>query len=135
MYKNLLIPVILDDPHDSQASFLVALALAEDEAKFTILHVVESIPSYVSAQLPAEVLATNRDEIERRLKQLSAGLPGAEAKLVSGHAGRGILDFANENDIDCIVVASHKPGLESYFLGSTADRVVRHARCSVHVIR
>ncbi|MBT8411941.1 MAG: universal stress protein, partial [Octadecabacter sp.] len=44
-------------------------------------------------------------------------------------------DFATDNSIDCIIMASHQPGLEDYFLGSTAARVVRHAKCSVHVIR
>ncbi|WP_170501927.1 universal stress protein, partial [Ruegeria atlantica] len=37
--------------------------------------------------------------------------------------------------IDCIVLASHKPGMKDFFLGSTAALVVRHARCSVHVLR
>ncbi len=135
MYKNILIPVVLEDLHDNQASFVVARTLAEDAAKFTILHVVEPIPSHVSTLIPAEVLAATRDEMERRMRQLAADLPEAEPKLVSGHAGRGILDYANENDIDCIIISSHVPGLENYLLGSTADRVVRHARCSVHVIR
>jgi nucleotide-binding universal stress UspA family protein len=43
--------------------------------------------------------------------------------------------YASENGYDCIVIASHVPGFENIFLGSTADRVVRHAKCAVHVIR
>ena len=34
-----------------------------------------------------------------------------------------------------IVIASHDPGLADYLLGSTAGRVVRHAHCSVLVVR
>ena len=56
-------------------------------------------------------------------------------RIISGHAGRTIVDHAVENHVDCIVIASHRPGLEDYFLGSTAARVVRHAPCAVHVIR
>jgi len=37
--------------------------------------------------------------------------------------------------VDLIVIASHRPGLKDYFLGSTAGRVVRHSPCAVHVIR
>jgi universal stress protein F len=33
------------------------------------------------------------------------------------------------------VIASHRPGIQDYFLGSTASRVVRHANCTVHVMR
>ena len=135
MYKNILVPVLFDEGHDTQASYLAALRLADEGTKFTVLHVMETIPAYASAQIPDELLANSRSEIERNLKQSAAALPGASAKLVSGHAGRVIVDYANKNGIDCIIVASHKPGLADVFLGSTADRVVRHAKCSVHVIR
>ncbi|MDA7427787.1 universal stress protein [Primorskyibacter aestuariivivens] len=135
MYKNLLIPVVLDDAHDTQASFLAAKALADDGAEFTVMHVVEEMPAYVASQIPADLAASTRAEIERRLASLAKGLPGAKPKLVHGHAGRTIVDYATDNKVDCIIVASHIPGLQDYFLGSTADRVVRHARCAVHVIR
>ena len=135
MYKHILVPVIFDEGHDTQASFLAARALAGDGAKFTVLHVVEDIPSYVATQIPAEVLAASRAEIESKLREVAAALPGAEIALHSGHAGREIVDYAARNMVDCIVMASHKPGLSNLLLGSTADRVVRHAKCSVHVIR
>ena len=135
MYKNVLIPVVLDELHDSRASFLVAKALASEDAAFTVLHVVEDIPAYVSNQIPAETLAETRAKLERELNNFAKGLAGSIPKLVHGHAGRTIVGYANDNNVDCIVVASHVPGLQDYFLGSTADRVVRHANCSVHVIR
>ncbi|TMV04843.1 universal stress protein [Ruegeria sediminis] len=135
MYSNILVPVVFDEGHDTQASFLAARALANDDARFTLLHVMEAIPAYVATQIPAEVMARSRDEINAKLKQLAAGLPNATVLLESGHAGRFIVDYAAEAGTDCIVMASHKPGIENLFLGSTADRVVRHAKCSVHVIR
>ena len=135
MYKNILIPVVLDELHDTQSSFLAAKALASEGAAMTVLHVVEDLPTYVSSQMPADLLAANRAETERELATLAKGLEGAKAKMVHGHSGRTIVDYANENNVDCIVIASHIPGLQDYFLGSTADRVVRHAKCSVHVIR
>jgi len=42
---------------------------------------------------------------------------------------------AKEKDVDLIIIASHRPGLQDYFLGSTAAKVVRHATCSVLVVR
>ena len=135
MYKHILVPVIFDEGHDTQASFLAARALADDGTRFTVLHVVEDIPSYVATQIPAEVLAASRAEIEAKLREAASALPGAEIALHSGHAGREIVDCADQNAVDCIVMASHKPGLSNLLLGSTADRVVRHAKCSVHVIR
>ena len=135
MYKNILVPVVLDHSHDTNASFLCASALADDDATFTVLHVMEALPAYAEYQIPADVLARSNDEIRKELSRLASGLPGANAVLVSGHAGRSILDYADEHDIDCIIVASHTPGLMDYLIGSTADRVVRHANSAVHVIR
>ncbi len=135
MYKNILVPVVFDERHDTQASFLAARALADDEATFTVIHVMEAIPAYAETQIPAEILASTRQEVVRNLEQAAKALPGAKAELVSGQAGRAIVDYADNNDIDCIIVASHRPGFENFFLGSTADRVVRHASCAVHVIR
>ncbi len=135
MYKNILVPVIFDEHHDTQASYLVARALAGEDAKFTALHVLETIPSYVAIQISAELLSKTRQEVEDALVQSAKALPGAVPMLISGNAGKAIVEYASENNIDCIVLASHRPGFEDLFLGSTASRVVRHAKCSVHVIR
>jgi len=53
----------------------------------------------------------------------------------SGHASNTILAVAKERGADLIIIASHRPGLQDYFLGSTASKVVRHANCSVLVVR
>ena len=135
MYKNILIPVVLSQENNTPASFEAARQLADPDAAFTVLHVQEPIPAYVGAQIPSDVLANTRHDVLQSLQQYASEIPGAKAQLVSGHAGRAIVDFANENKIDCIVLASHKPGFEDFFLGSTANRVVHHAKCSVHVIR
>lgn len=135
MYKNILIPVVFDEKHDTNAAYLAARALADAGAKFTVLHVMEPIPAYAAAEIPDEAVAGSRAELEGKLKSSAKALPGAVTELISGHPGRTIVDYASEHGIDCIVVASHVPGFENIFLGSTADRVVRHAKCSVHVIR
>jgi universal stress protein F len=135
MYKNILVPVLFDEGHDAQASYLVARALADEGAKFTVVHVREEIPSYLTFQIPSEFIEKTHHEVEKSLVQSAKALPGAVPMLISGHAGRAIVDFASKNNIDCIVMASHKLGVEDLFLGSTAARVVRHAKCSVHVIR
>lgn len=135
MYKNILVPVIFDETHDTQASFLMARHLAGEGARFSAIHVMERIPAYAAMQIPAEMLASSRSEIQHDLTELAAGLEDAKVVIAEGHAGRQIVDHARENDIDCIVMASHRHGLRDVFIGSTADWVVRHANCSVHVIR
>ena len=135
MYKNILIPVLVGEGHDAQASFSVAKALADDGARFTVFHVLEDIPNYVAAEIPNDVLASKRTQAEQSLSELATAISGAETKMVTGHAGGSIVQYADAHNIDCIVLASHRPGLADFFLGSTASRVVRHAKCAVHIIR
>ncbi len=82
-----------------------------------------------------DALERSHDQADKALKQSAAALPGARTHLVHGHPGRFIVDYAKEHGIDCIITASHRPGIEDYFLGSTAARVVRHAQCAMHAIR
>ena len=135
MYSNILIPVVLGEGGNTKASFEVARALAADDAHFVVMHVMEDIPAYAASQIPQSVRDNTRREIMETLEQKASGLAGAEAILDHGHVAHAILDQASKRGSDCIIIASHKPGLSNLLLGSTADRVVRHARCAVHVIR
>ncbi|MBT8417397.1 MAG: universal stress protein, partial [Silicimonas sp.] len=69
------------------------------------------------------------------LEEKLAGTKEISAVLVPGHVHSTILEYAEENGVDCIVMGSHKPDLTDYLIGSTAARVVRHAPCAVHVYR
>ncbi|MBV7378133.1 universal stress protein [Maritimibacter dapengensis] len=135
MYKNVLVPIAFDETRDSKGALEIAHAIAEDGAKITALHVVEEIPSYVAQYLPEGQMGQNLKDIEATLKEKINGESGVDVKVVEGHAAHTIVDYASENGVDCIVVASHRPGVQDYFLGSTAARVVRHAKCAVHVVR
>ena len=135
MYHNILVPVIFDNEHDITAPIKLAGMLKSPDAKITFLHVIEHVPayavSYITQDLQSELRVALRDELEKLAKRL----PGAEGHVVEGHSGRTIVEYANENRVDLIILASHRPGLEDYFLGSTASHVVRHASCAVHVVR
>lgn len=135
MYKNILVPIALDHDRDTSEALGIAKALSAKGAKITALHVMEEVPAYVAQYLPEGQLEDNVKELAARMKEALAGEANIEIKVVSGHAGHAIVDFAKHNDVDCIVVASHRPGLTDFFLGSTAARVVRHAPCAVHVSR
>ncbi|MCY0095151.1 universal stress protein [Hoeflea ulvae] len=135
MYKHILVAVALDDEHDPEQSLQAAEVLAAGDGRVTILHVKESVPNYVVAYLPEGHETGVMEAMHNRLNGLTARLKNAKGVLVEGHAGRTIVQWAKANAVDCIIIASHRPGLQDYLLGSTAARVVRHAQCSVHVMR
>ncbi len=134
MYKNILVPMALD--HDiSPQTLEIARALLEDGGHITALHVHEAPQGSVRAYLDDAVVQSAFDRAKERLHEKVAGHENLTPVIVSGHSARTIIDYAHDKQIDCIVIASHKPGLSDYFLGSTAARVVRFARCAVHVLR
>jgi universal stress protein F len=95
---------------------------------------VEAVPSYILAEFPEGTMDRNRDAAAAALKD-EVGGADVRTVAVTGHSARSILDYAEAQEVDCIVIASHRPGLQDFFLGSTAARVVRHANCAVHVVR
>lgn len=135
MYKHVLVAVSFDDEHDPEQSLQAASKLAEKGARVSILHVKEAIPNFAIAYMPEGYDEDLKVALKDRLDALASRFETGTGVLVVGHSGRTILDWAEANSVDCIIIASHRPGLQDYLLGSTAGRVVRHAQCSVHVIR
>ena len=135
MYRHILVAVAFDEEHEPEQALQAAKVLAGKDGRVTVLHVKEVIPGYAITYVPAKYDLGLREAIRNRLDGLAARFDHGVGVLVEGHSSRTILDWAEENLVDCIVLDSHRPGLQDYFLGSTASRVVRHAQCSVHVVR
>jgi nucleotide-binding universal stress UspA family protein len=57
-------------------------------------------------------------------------------ELVEGNPKSQIIDIANEWHADMIVLGSHgRTGLDRFLMGSVSQDVVRHAHCSVEIVR
>ncbi len=100
-----------------------------------MLHVIEPTPSYVLAEVPEGVLAKRRVMAEEELTNVAAANGITDAVVREGPPATEILNYAEHIGADLIVLHSHDPDLSDYFIGSVAGRVVRHAHCSVHVVR
>jgi len=134
MYNKILISMSLDHGYGDQAIQLAKVLSAEGGEIFAV-HVYETLQgsasSYISKGDVEKALAHAKDRIVERVQNVS----GIEPILLTGHSGRALTDYATKVGADCILVGAHKPGLRDFFLGSTAARIVRHAPCSVHVLR
>lgn len=134
MYDKVLVPMALDHGI-SQSTLGVARALTNPGGQITALHVYEAPQGSVSAYLDENVVREGFETARRILAEKTAGLDDIKTQIVKGHTYRTIIDHATENNIGCIVIGSHRPGLSDYLLGTTAAKVVRHAPCAVHVYR
>jgi len=135
MYKSILVPVAPDHERNIKAAIDLAEMLRDEGGKITLLSVIDMIPAYVMQQLPDDQMTKNVVSAKVKLQEDADGHKNTDIQVIVGHSANSILDYAEKNGTDCIVVASHRPGYQDYFLGSTAARVVRHATCAVHVLR
>jgi universal stress protein F len=136
MPKTIIVPVALAQIEKAQSMLDVARQLGGEDGEIVLVTVIEDIPGYIAAELPAGLIENAADEARGELRALARN-SGMElpVEVRKGNPATAILAVASERNADVIVIASHRPGLQDYFLGSTAARVVRHAKCSVHVIR
>lgn len=135
MYAHVLVPIAIEHDASVDDALAVARLLADDGGQITVLNVVEAIPAFVANELPVGQIEKTAQEVLELLRKEVGDAKDVNPVVVHGHAGRTIVEFAEQNGADCIVIASHRPGLADFFLGSTAARVVRHASCAVHVVR
>lgn len=136
MSRKIIVPIDLPDEGKAAKMIKAAHDLGGDDAQITIVHVVADVPTYVAAELPGGVLDKVEESAETELADMAKSMGvKADIEVHRGQPATVILGVAKEKSADIIIVASHHPGLADYFLGSTAARVVRHADCSVYILR
>lgn len=135
MYGNILIPVALDHETMVVRKLAVARHLLSPGGRITLLTVLEKIPGFVAEFVDLKPENHLSAKVADRLRDAAGDDPDVRCEVVSGKAGVEIARYAEANGADLIIVGSHAPGAEDYFLGSTAARVVRRAGCSVFVVR
>ena len=140
MFKNILVAADLE--HDTHIDELLCIAsdtASTQGAQVHLLNVVGAAPAVVSQFLPENYEKMASGKIEKDLAALAASVKLAEGTVASsvrfGDVYKEILAHADKVDAALIIVASHKPNVGDYLLGTTAARVVRHASCSALVVR
>ncbi len=136
MFKTILVPIDMAHVAEGKANIEIAAQHADAGAKIILLNVVEDIPNWAAAELPTNLQENSLKKAKAELLAI-ANASGRELdiEVKSGRSYKTILEVADQRQVDMIIIASHRPGLQDYFLGSTAAKVVRHATCSVLVIR
>lgn len=135
MFKKILVPVVLSHEADVTQAIEVAQKLVTKGGSITVMNVIEMMPAYVVNYMPDGYESVRSDDVKKALKKVTDNHDNVEPLVVHGHAGQSIATEAKRRGADCIVIKSHQPEFTDIFIGSTAAYVVRHAQCSVHVMR
>lgn len=141
--QNIVVLVDLNNEGSWRSTLPVAIDYAEHTgAKLHILSIVpdEMFKMTVVAQLiPEDYERKLADEAKQRLNKVVEEFP-TEAVTFNpvvrmGSVYKEALHFADEVGADLIVLGAHRPDLADFLLGSNAAQIVRHAPCSVWVVR
>jgi len=118
-------------------------AICQTLQKKASLHVVSiqeiSEASY-SAQEVLSIEKTSKEKLESMhltaRKQLEKNGLKATMAIVSGLAANALAEYVGKHNIDLLVVGeTGHSSIWGALLGTTAERIVRHARCSVLIVR
>ncbi|MEF8734924.1 MAG: universal stress protein [Candidatus Accumulibacter meliphilus] len=136
MYKTILVPIDMAHVVEGTANVDLAASHCAQGSKVILLNVVEDIPYWAAIDLPAGQFEKSVELTKTELEVIAkASGMHMDVDVRVGHSYDTILKVAKEKNVDLIIIASHRPGFQDYFLGSTAAKVVRHANCSVLVVR
>jgi Universal stress protein UspA and related nucleotide-binding proteins len=137
-YKNILVAV--DGSDQANQAIQEAIEISKrNQASLFVVHAKDVAQLYGTAYIMPAVL----EEAEKQSAEIldEAGkLIGDKVEYkafqVSGSPKKEIVDFAEENDIDLIVMGSTGKGaIDRVLVGSTASYVVNHAPCNVMVVK
>ena len=135
--QTVVVPV--DFAEESANAISTALEFVERPSDVHAIHVMIPPDSMAPAALWKEALNEPREQKTRHYFDeylAKHGFAGLTVAVLDGDPGLRTCDYAKEKAAELIVISSHGyHGAKRMLLGSTAERVIRHAECPVLVLR
>lgn len=140
--KRILVPIDLSEL-SKQALPWAAFMAAAFRAEVILFHVTEKLPIdyLLGPELMNHAITPLMKQAEAELERIAAALRRFNRIKISvavrdGTAYKQICDTARAREADLIVSTTHGyTGLKHIWMGSTAERIVRHAHCPVLIVR
>ena len=141
MYKDILLPVDLEEPKSWQKSTSDAIELARTFD--ATLHVMTVVPTYsmsiVGSFFPSGYEAKIVEAARVKLHEFVDTIIGDSVRVqhIVGHGTvyEEVLRVAEEIKVDLIILGASRPLAGHFLPGPNASRVSTHAHCSVLVTR
>jgi nucleotide-binding universal stress UspA family protein len=143
MYKTMLVP--LDGSELAEVALPYSEVLAEKLDSEVILINVRAPGEDPDNPEQRAYLSKMAVTVEQNMRKSSDTPPGQKLKVESTiigssslltHAAEEIVDYAEKENVSLIIMATHgRTGIRRWALGSTADKVVRAAKCPVLLVR
>lgn len=141
MFKNILLPIDLGEETSWQKPLAVAIDMCrKNDAVLRVMTVVPDFGMNIVAQYfpkgyEKEVAQKTLAQIKDFVREHVPDDITVKHAVGEGSIYESILSVARQTKADLIIMESLRPELKDYLLGPNAARVVRHAECSVLVVR
>ncbi len=149
MANKTLVPIDLSDMETSSKVLAAGVsAVKQNGGDLVVMAVVPDIITGIDYRYAIrgemhgseeyDLKAIVQETLDRLNDVVAEELPDdmkAETIVRHGSVYEQILDVAKEIEPEQIVMGAHRPHLSDYLLGPNTARVVRHAKCSVNVVR
>jgi nucleotide-binding universal stress UspA family protein len=142
MFKHLLVPLDGSAIAECTLPHLVALTRV-CQARVSLTRVLDCLPEGGFQQKPTGPLQWSLskaeakaylDEVAQRLR-VEANIK-AETVVLEGQAAQSICDFAQNNEVDLILISSHgQSGLSRWNVSSVVRKIVQRVQRSVMIVR
>ncbi len=145
MYSKILVPLDGSELSECSLEHIKPAATGGGTAEVILLRVVEppnsgevsawSQAGYTVTDVQNRIKKDARDYVSRAAEKLVNQGISARSEMIEGRAAETILDYAEKNGVDLIIISTHgRSGISRWAFGSVADRVVRHSPIPVLVI-
>ena len=131
--RKILFPT--DFSHTSDAAMPMATSLARDTgATLLVVHIEEPPLAYGGGEMYYGIPEPATEDLQKMLKKVVPTDPAVpvEHRLVTGDPATVVVDLAEKEGVDMIVMGTHgRTGLTRILMGSVAEAIVRRAPCPV----
>ena len=147
MYKHILFATELNESKNTAEDKVTQLQQLTN-AKLSIIHVVEPIPStyyggvygVIPSLDPDGILGTTKILEQRAIELLQPlvkrlNITEQDLHVPIGYVSEEILAFAEQEDVDLIITSSHGVHGLKLLLGSTTNAILHGAKCDVLAVR
>ena len=147
MYQKILVPLDGSELAECVLPHLESIAQGCKAKNITFLRVVEPLPitrmygEYAFndkdvQRLEAEHVNAAKEYLTNVISRFEFKGTNVKSEVLIGKTADNIADYATENDVDLVIIATHgRSGVSRWLRGSVADRVLRSSCVSTLMIR
>jgi nucleotide-binding universal stress UspA family protein len=146
MYKHIMAPLDGSELAECVLPHVEAIASGCNVTMVTLVMVIPPLHMYGGAE--TRISPEERQHLEKDSVEVSAAYLEekaqllrdkgilVEVKVLLGNVLDQLVEYINQNGVDLIIIATHgRSGVSRLFLGSVADRLLRHAPVPVLMVR